>query len=537
MPLEERDDSSDSSSREEQSVEESEEDEFVDPTQLINDDKMSQAGKALEAAAFRACTPPPPSPMARPPSRGKGYLGLGMSPHIGKGPRKEPRVEEADEEEAFVPIQAPPAPHAAAAARAPVTDLVIAPSAKMQLPRTFDEMEEFAMQLQARSLMRTQLMIDNATTQLIEFNKATEQRMMHNLNAVGRQVQELKQQFADQVDRVEAMKALETRAVVEFLIRFGMDTRNGYVCGLPMHVKGELYMLVCIPLLGYAMRRLFPALIKKHNLTIPNISKIMSRLDPVTLTFDKDVQREVLMGQMAKVFAVREYAASARVGDTWAVFTVEQFLRVLRDLRRQNQTLDPSAMTPYDKIKYTSGERVQISQESATSSKLRNKMAWAKEVQQEVLALPSMKEFFGKLYEHRGEEAPDLSRPFHFCGDVPDFQKPVRCHAALRDAWRREEERGGAKKRRPAQSESSSAEEDDNDDSEKEAASSEDEPTEEQVGDRRSRAVVEKRAAPKRKQVDRPVTSAKRAFIAQKAAAYRAAKRAPTGDDDSEVLA
>jgi hypothetical protein len=514
--------SSDSESR---SSREEEEDEFVNPTQMINDANFT---KALEAAASgRAMTPPPQSPAGgRPPSRGKGYLGLGLSParFPGKGPRKEARVEEEEEDAA-----APFAPIAIVPSVAPSTDMVLPP---VSLPSKWGEMDAFAAQLTAHSLIRgqqmMQAMVHEATKSLLEFNKKTEQRIMHNVNVVGRKLDELQQQITEQADRVEAMKNLDARTVVEFLVRFGMDTRIGYVCGLPMHIEDTVYVVVCIPLLGYAMKRLFPAVVKKHGLSNPNVSKIISRLDPVTLTFDKDVQRDVIKNQMSKVFGVRDYAPSAPVGDKWAVFTVEQFLRMLRDLRRQNETLDAAAVTPYAKIKYTSGDRVVICRESATTPKMRNKMAWAMEVQNEVLSLPSIKEFFVEVYRARGEQAPDLSRPFHFCGDVPDFDKPVLSHAALRDMWRREQQRLTKKRRRDEESEEEEEEEEEADNDSGARAHSSEEETEEQPPPRsRAKAPARKKAPP----------APKRTFHPQKAVAYRASKRVPTGDDDSEVLA
>ncbi len=275
--------------------------------------------------------------------------------------------------------------------------------------------------------------VKTLSTELQDLKKGSQQEATRLLGEVRKETEtireELTAKFNAQKEEVAVVNDVhELRLVLEFLVRFGMDTTNGYVAAFPVHLCGSLRVAISLSLLTLGMTRLFTRTTKKYKLTQINVLKLLIRLQ--TVAVDSDELHKVL----TPLFAVRPYAKGKRVEDGWVVLDARYFVRVIAQV-----TACPPTLTAPEKaiksLKYSPSKYVMWSQESmkgANAYDYPNKMAWAFQLQKEVLSLPSVAEFFALVpCASESKEEEEKKTVFHFRGLECVFDVDVLSHAEL----------------------------------------------------------------------------------------------------------
>ena len=244
------------------------------------------------------------------------------------------------------------------------------------------------------------------------------------------------------------------RAVMEFLFYFGMNSVTGYMCAVPVAkvpMKDEpgiresvdsLHLVVCIPLLVMAMQRMYPDLVRsdKLNITAPNVRAMFSSLRSVTSA----VKTPYLTHRMARLFGVREEKYVSRDRDVhaaWAVMELGAVMQYMREVKSnpEGRVLPKEPERSVMKLKYDAETTQSVwSQESMDNLRKPEKMAWACEVQREVLEALPVKPFFQRIVRDLRHGRPFNAEtpgcwdsPFHFSGMRPLFSRRPRAHSVL----------------------------------------------------------------------------------------------------------
>lgn len=241
---------------------------------------------------------------------------------------------------------------------------------------------------------------------------------------------------------------------VEYLCTYGMDTRFGFIAAFPMFfpLRGsnaasssttpppdELFVVISVPLLSAGIKKLFPGVYSLHKLTTQQILLNMQKLHPVTSKIDADM----LMTRTRSIFPVRQYA-NATVEGAWIVFPASEFIGFHRQTSQLNALLpvltkDVAVFQNQYARKHSGASdqeskrsKVMWCREAAHNRAMTSKMAWACEVQGEVLAQPAVGEFFRRVKRMLGQPfVGQRAGPFHFRGLTPLFDAPVMSHDML----------------------------------------------------------------------------------------------------------
>lgn len=245
----------------------------------------------------------------------------------------------------------------------------------------------------------------------------------------------------------------QLRRVFEFIARYGMDTRTGYVVAFPVLIAGKLCVAVSLQLLSYAMAAMFPINMKpQKDFTLAGLKLLMNSVSTETVN-----HRTVL--NFTSLFGVDSYSGTAQRQasnnmSVWRVFQATTFLKAIRlSLTHAGDTglgiLEPEVDA--DAIQWTRTARIMWSQASMLDKNAARRMAWAQTVQEEVLRDPAVKQFFQLVPTVMGAAAsaspssasgsssrppsplplPAYDDPFHFCGVEPMLDFPVKNHAQL----------------------------------------------------------------------------------------------------------
>lgn len=239
------------------------------------------------------------------------------------------------------------------------------------------------------------------------------------------------------------------RRVFEFIARYGMDTRTGYVVAFPVLIAGKLCVAVSLQLLSYAMAAMFPINMKpQKDFTLAGLKALMNSVSTETVG-----HRTVL--NFTSLFGVDSYSGTegrqaSNNLSVWRVYQATTFLKAVRSslnyagdsgLGILEPEIEASAVT------WTRTSRIMWSQASMLDKNACRRMAWAQTVQEEVLREPAVKQFFQLVPSIMGPSSPSRSsagasrevsrealpfdEPFHFCGVEPLFEFPVKNHAQL----------------------------------------------------------------------------------------------------------
>jgi len=134
----------------------------------------------------------------------------------------------------------------------------------------------------------------------------------------------------------------ELCAILEFIGKYGMDTRNGLFAALPVcepanaHAGAapSLRIFICIPLLMAAITKLFPAWVRDKGLKMAGLTKMLARLEHTTAASSTCVNRA------AAIFPVRPYA-SRKPAEMFVVLGIEYFEKVMRHVADPQRTKLP----------------------------------------------------------------------------------------------------------------------------------------------------------------------------------------------------
>lgn len=260
--------------------------------------------------------------------------------------------------------------------------------------------------------------------------------------------------------------------VFNFISRFGMDTRSGYVVAFPVTIADQLCVAVSLHLLNYALLAMMPVTTRgQKEFTLAGLRMLMGLVKTESV-------RHTSAQQFCRLFAVNEYTGTAQRQasnniQAWRVYRAEVFVRALQIAEECEGNFLEQEAEP-ELLNWTNKQRMMFSQDAIYDKDMCRRMSWSHVVQEEVLALPEVHQFFKLVSKLRsggarrsrsrgGSSSSSSSRsrsssesssddesrdaddddqaPVHFCGLRKDPTYPVLPHAELVKRFRREQQR------------------------------------------------------------------------------------------------
>lgn len=204
----------------------------------------------------------------------------------------------------------------------------------------------------------------------------------------------------------------ETRMLVEFLVKFGMDTRTGLICAFPVMVAGTLRIAICVPLLKQAFMALFPKKAASRKMT--TVTKYYNFLFGALQQHLVEVDLEEVEEALMPVFPFRMYNNGKAAVKDWIVMDVGFFIANARHVASSNlPTLAAQPEVAPGRVAWKEGKGRSAPMWDTSSLKspaqeLKGKVAWGHELVREVLGSAAVLAFSAEL------SGP--STPCHFCG-------------------------------------------------------------------------------------------------------------------------
>jgi hypothetical protein len=296
------------------------------------------------------------------------------------------------------------------------------------------------------------------------FNRM-QKEMLSEMRRQAIQLDDLKSGLAMRASNMDCgldniMLRQELSKVLDFIARFGMDTRTGYVVAFPVMVSNEVCVAVSLHLLSYALTAMLPFATRGvKEFTLAGLRTLMSLIKTESV---KNANAQ----QFYSLFAVDEYTGlKARQASNniqaWRVYKASVFVRALQMACRSDSAKfleleeEPSALS------WGGKRRMMFSQESVKYREMSGRMSWGHVVQEEVLALPQVRSFFDIVRANGGATGTgsgsggassasasasgsslssssssgsgehEQQTPFHFCGLHKELTAPVLPHAEL----------------------------------------------------------------------------------------------------------
>ena len=285
-----------------------------------------------------------------------------------------------------------------------------------------------------------------------EFNR----RMEDSLRDLKQGLHERAVEMDDGVDSMLRSKPM--REVFQFIARHGMDTRTGVVVAFPVYYNDVLHVALSLPLLAAALAALFPVYSKsmKEYFTLTKLKSLLLN-GPPSQTL---IHRMVL--SFSTLFAVNPYngkTTSTQAShdlQAWKLYEAKKFIKLLRASTSTRGTAGTLALRDteisVDDVDWGAKRGKTLVSFTKTS---KTRMTWGRQVQEEVLALPQVRDFFVQVAELGAESTAVVATnaaaastptdvpedPFHFCGLDVILDSPVHTHARLAELEERDRER------------------------------------------------------------------------------------------------
>lgn len=304
-----------------------------------------------------------------------------------------------------------------------------------------------SMQAMTQTFMESTQLFMGVTAQKISALEVTSASTERKVDDLAQEVRDLKQGLrlhkTDMdcgLDHIERYQNLSQ--VFDFIGRYGMDTRTGYVVAFPVFIGDRLYVALSLHLLHYALFALMPRYARGvASFTLAGLKTLMSLIKSHAFGHVKILE-------LTRLLAVEPYAGTAQRQASnnihaWRIYEPSVFIAAIRKAQQCAGNFVEVECTP-DSLSadFWSTKRRQMFCNHFTS--LPTRMAWGHEVQAEVLDSPAVAAFFDLVKAQADAQADEAEAevqaeakavaPFHFCGLTPDPTHPVRSHATLRVA-------------------------------------------------------------------------------------------------------
>jgi uncharacterized membrane protein YgcG len=306
------------------------------------------------------------------------------------------------------------------------------------------------------SVKQTRQEVQETRQEVKETRQEMEQRMEQferNLQQIQHGQSEIKQKQ----NRVACVADSRTlRALVEFIVDFGMDTTRGHVVAYPVFIdrSKKPYVAICTHLVFAGMTALFKT--EYSSLNRSTVNTLLRKLDYVQMTKE-------LGKQLTSLFAVRPLNNQSP-DKMFVVVDVEHFWNAYQTCRESAPQLNKRLAREFRVMQATPrcvwvDDAAKWESDRNKNALLDGKMAWNSQVQREVLESKAVRKFFKCILKLRGGDGQlELKSPFHFRGLVPVSTQecPVKTRQELvlggraqkkrkhRDSASDSEERGGS---------------------------------------------------------------------------------------------
>lgn len=220
----------------------------------------------------------------------------------------------------------------------------------------------------------------------------------------------------------------KTRMLIEFLVRFGMNTRTGIIAAFPVLVESTLRIVICVPLLKIGLMALFNKKASGCSMTVQN--RYYNFLFSAMQQFLVEVDRDEVTNAIMPVFPMRFYNDGRANMKDWLVVDVDFFLSAVDYVSRHSVPTLREPEVPVDQLEWKMGRGKSMPMWDASSrhqpsSSNCNKLAWGCETVREALDTPAVRQYLAKLGHTAGV--------CHFSGVTPQptaFVRDLR-HFAL----------------------------------------------------------------------------------------------------------
>jgi hypothetical protein len=125
----------------------------------------------------------------------------------------------------------------------------------------------------------------------------------------------------------------KARLILELIMRYGMDTRNGYVVGFPIVDGGNTYYVVCLTLL-MALLKKFKGFKEQGITTEKSVCDVLCSLPSRVISARRTTQDKAL-----NFFCTRLYAARGAANNLKRVFHIFDFDTIVQVMRSLRNTL------------------------------------------------------------------------------------------------------------------------------------------------------------------------------------------------------
>lgn len=333
--------------------------------------------------------------------------------------REESRGQKAQVPITYKPL--PAAPVCSSALTAPPSALTASPSLADDLMLFKREFSEMLVNSHREHTSRTQ----ELGTLLQSFMRGAESRfesMQQQMDTRATQMESRLDARMEQLEqrvgtvtthRLDAVNGVyETRMLLEFLVKFGMDTRTGLICAFPVHLNSTLRIAICVPLLKLAFMALFPKKAASRKMTA--VTKYFNFLYGALQQHLVEVELEEVEEVLMAVFPMRLYNNGKAAVKDWIVMDVGFFIANARHVTSSSTPTLASRpeVAPLQVVwkegKGRSAPMWDASSRRSPSEVLKGKVAWGREVVHEVVNSPAVLAYFAELG--------GPSTPTHFCG-------------------------------------------------------------------------------------------------------------------------
>lgn len=305
-------------------------------------------------------------------------------------------------------------------------------------PGALPSWEEF-LHVTQTSLVQTQTMMQQAAQVIVRMD-ARQDRMEQNHDMLRQQQQQLQEQIVqlrtqmtqNQSRRPDGELSRELLMLVEFIVRYGMDTKRGRVVAFPIFTSPragspeKLYLAICTPLVHEAFMAMFKDQWGDKFKNKTEVNTMLHKLNHQQLSPDHRF--------LDKLFAHTELRRNMPTKKVFVLADVRYFFNAWQSVagREQLQELSPRDL---DCISFSRNQRSVWTDEAELhwgkqDAKYLTKMAWNLPVQREVLvahnrAVHAFMREIATLQDRASEWIVPEGEVFHFSGF--NYVSPHQC--------------------------------------------------------------------------------------------------------------